>query len=141
VAQDEDADDDVEMDDSQGDDYDQDSAFSTKDGLDILKKGGRKIARDSKQDKIDQLEAKKAELEAAIVEGIKRMEMEMVEKMDNIKMRYKRKYEDMLASGQINNIPMLGVEAAAANEGSISPATEGDNSQNAADFDASAAIK
>jgi hypothetical protein len=141
VAQDEDEDDDVEMEDSQGDDYDQDSAFSTEDGLDSLKKGGRKIARDFKQHKIDQLEAEKAESEAAIVERIKRMEMEMVEKMDNIEMHYKQKYEDMLASAQGNNFPTPGVEATAAKEGSISLAKGGNNSQNAADFDALAAIK
>jgi hypothetical protein len=131
------------MEDSSNSKYgdDQDSAFSTKVSLESLKKGGRKIARNSKQDKIDQLEAEKAELEAAIVERIKRMEMEMVEKMDNIEMRYKQKYEDMLASAQGNNCPMPGVEAAAASEGTNLPSQEGDNSQKAADFDASAAIK
>jgi hypothetical protein len=98
--------------------------------LDSLKKGGRKIAHDSKQDKINQLEAEKAELEAAIVECIK-----------NIEMHYKQQYEIILASAQGNNIPTPGVEAAAVNGGSTSPAKESDNSQNAANFDALVAIK
>jgi hypothetical protein len=140
VGQEKESDDDVEMEDESGEEEDdQDSAFSTKSGLDKLKNGGRKIGVDTNEsdkeiirrgNEIRRLEKEKAVMQAAFEVRMKQMEIEMQQKM-----------QAMMASALGSTAPTPGVEFASAKEGSSSPSKEGDNSQQAGEFEASAAIK
>jgi hypothetical protein len=139
VAQEQESDEDVEMEEESGDDSDKDSAFSTKSGLDKLKKGGRKICEDSsvsdneiihRENMIRRLEQEKVDMQAAFDERMKQMEIEMHQKM-----------QAMMASAMGSTAPAPGVEGVAATKGSTSPTKESDNSQQADVSNASATIK
>jgi hypothetical protein len=116
-----------------------DSAFSTKAGLESLKKGGRKIGKDSMEtdaeiirrgNMIRKLEAEKAALQQSFDERIKKMEIEMQERM-----------MAMMASAMEGKASSPGVDVESAKEGSTSPTKESDNSPTAEDTDAPAAVK
>jgi hypothetical protein len=133
VGQEKESDDDVEMEDESGEEEDQDSAFSTKSGLDGLKNKGKRIGKDSKnadKETIRRLEAENAEMKTTFEERMTQIELEMHEKM-----------KAMMASALGSTAPTPGVGVASAKEGSSPPSKEGDNSQQAGNFEALAAIK
>lgn len=94
-------DDDEEMEDME----DGDSAFSTKSGLEDLKRRGRKVRRDSDAafcSRIAELEEKKRQAEERMAQRVKEMEAAFEDNMNTVMARLKRREEEPLEAVMAN---------------------------------------